>query len=239
MPDGIKKRWQAKLSGRITPPVVADGRLLVAEKDTHTLRALDAKTGRDLWQFTAGGRIDSPPTIFGPVVLFGAADGWVYCLRASDGAEVWRFMAAPRDRRVTAFGQVESAWPVHGSVVVQEDATSKPPRPVAYFSAGRHSFLDGGIRVYGLDPLTGEVLHEARLDGPRPDPFTEAGGAGYMDGAKSDLLVSDGADLFLHQERFPQRPETNANEDAELRQRGRRAAIVSGGARIVVPTRGG
>jgi hypothetical protein len=91
---------------------------------------------------------------------------------------------------------------VHGSVVVQNDVTADPPRPLVYFTAGRSTFLDGGIHVYGLDPQTGQVVHQTVLSGPRPDPVKDTGGAGYIDGAKSDLLVSDGSDLFLHQERF-------------------------------------
>jgi hypothetical protein len=83
--------------------------------------------------------------------------------------------------------------------------TTSPPihrERSSYFTAGRSSFLDGGIYVYGLDPQTGQVLHQTLLSGPRPDPTKDTGGAGYIDGAKSDLLVSDGSDLFLHQERF-------------------------------------
>lgn len=202
VPDRLKQQWKAKLDGRVTPPVMADGRLLVAEKDTHTVHALDADNGQKLWSYTAGARVDSPPTVHGPLVLFGSTDGWVYCLRASDGVEVWRFLAAPCDQRIAAFGQVESAWPVHGSVVVQEDVTANPPRTLVYFTAGRSSFLDGGIRVWALDPSTGEVVHQTCVSGPRPDPFQDTGMAGYMDGAKTDILVSDGVDLFLHQERF-------------------------------------
>ena len=202
VPDRPKRRWDVGLRAPITPPVVAQGKLLVAEKDTHTVQALDARTGRKLWQYTAGARIDSPPTIHGPLALFGSADGWVYCLDASDGSEVWRFLAAPLEQQVGAFGQLESAWPVHGSVVVQNDVTVTPPRPLVYFSAGRSTYLDGGIHLYALDPQTGEMCYQNCVSGPRPDPFEETGGAGYMDGAKSDILVSDGADLFLHQERF-------------------------------------
>jgi outer membrane protein assembly factor BamB len=202
VPDELEERWQAELSCPVTAPVIADGRLLVAETDRHTVRALDADTGEPLWQFTAGGRVDSPPTVHAGLVLFGAADGRVYCLRLSDGREVWRFTAAPRKRRITAFGQVESAWPAHGSVLVQQDVTTALPRAVAYVTAGRSSFLDGGIHLYGLDPRTGEVLHENRLEGPLADPAKDRGGAGYMDGAKSDLLTSDGADIYLFQERF-------------------------------------
>ncbi|MHC4509061.1 MAG: outer membrane protein assembly factor BamB family protein, partial [Planctomycetota bacterium] len=202
VPDKLERLWEVTLGENITPPIVAGGRLLVAETDTHTVHALDAKTGQPLWHYAAGGRVDSPPTVYGSLVLFGSADGWVYCLRASDGAELWRFMAAPRERRITAFGQVESAWPVHGSVVVQTDVTSNPPRALVYLTAGRSSYLDGGIYAYALDPQTGELIHQTCLSGPRPDPYEDTGGAGYMDGAKSDILVSDGADLFLFQERF-------------------------------------
>ncbi len=195
-------RWSVRLAAPVTPPVVAGGKLLVVEKDAHTVRALDAATGGTLWSFTADGRIDSPPTVAGALVAFGSSDGWLYCLRLADGQEAWRFQAAPADRQVGAFGQLESAWPVHGTVVVQNDVTVKPPRPLIYFTAGRSTFLDGGLFAYALDPLTGAVVHRNRLDSPRPDPFRDQGGAGYMDGAKSDILVSDGADLFLHQERF-------------------------------------
>jgi outer membrane protein assembly factor BamB len=202
LPDQLKQRWKVNLSGPITPPVVAGRKLLVAEKDAHTIHAIDTETGQRLWHYTAGARIDSPPTIYGPLVLFGSSDGWAHCLDISDGAEVWRFLAAPCERQVGAFEQVESAWPVHGSVVVQKDSTATPARPLAYLTAGRSTYLDGGIRLYALDPLTGRVEHQASLEGPHPDPFRDTGGGGYMDGAKSDILVSDGADLFLHQERF-------------------------------------
>lgn len=202
LPDDWSQRWEARLTGPITPPVVAGSTLLVAEKDAHTLHALDARTGQPRWRFTAGARIDSPPTVFGPLVLFGSTDGSVYCLHLDDGGEVWRFRAAPYERMVGAFEQIESAWPVHGSVVVQDDATSTPRRPLVYFTAGRSTYLDGGIHAFALDPWTGQLVHENCLSGPRPDPFETTGGAGYMDGAKSDILVSDGADLFLLQERF-------------------------------------
>jgi len=202
IPSRLKPQWEVALTAPVTPPVAAAGRLLVAEKDTHRIVALDVARGSVLWRYTAGGRIDSPPTVHGGFVLFGCADGWVYCLQASDGSEVWRFRAAPRERRVLVSGQLESAWPVHGSVLVQSDATASQPRTVAYVTAGRSSFLDGGIHLYGLDPHTGKQLHHTCLNGPHANPFKDTGMAGYMDGAKSDILVSDGADLYLFQERF-------------------------------------
>jgi len=187
----LKRAWAADLGGRLTQPVIAGGRLFVASVDTHTVYALDAKTGKELWSFTAGGRVDSPPTIHDALVLFGCADGWVYCLRASDVALAWRFLAAPEERRVVAFGQPESGWPVHGSVLVMNGT--------AYFAAGRSSYLDGGIYLYGLDPKTGRKLHEGRLDGPHPDLAKDIGRPFDMEGTFSDVLVTDGSRLYMQQ----------------------------------------
>ena len=60
--DNLKQVWQRKLGGRLSAPTIAIGRVFVASVDTHTLHALDAKTGSLCWSYTTGGRIDSPPT---------------------------------------------------------------------------------------------------------------------------------------------------------------------------------
>lgn len=191
LPVELDSLWERELGAELTPPVEANGRLFVASEDTHTLRCLDADTGEDEWSYTTGGRIDSPPTVHRGLVLFGSMDGRVYCLRASDGKLVWRFRAAPAERLVGVFDQLESAWPVHGNVLVQDG--------VAYFAAGRSSFLDGGIDVFGLDPETGRVLHRHHLQSEPPDVSTETGRPYDMDGARSDVLVSDGTDLYMFQ----------------------------------------
>ena len=159
--SGLKQAWQADIGGRLTSPTVADGKLFIAQVDAHTVHALDAVKGKKIWSFTSGGRVDSPPTYYKGTVLFGSVDGWVHCLRASDGELVWKFRAAPRDRLVCIYSQLESAWPVHGSVLVDEETV--------YFAAGRSSYLDGGIHVYGLNAVTGEMEHHTVIDGPHVD----------------------------------------------------------------------
>jgi len=186
--------WRAELGGKLSQPVVVDGRLFVARADAGQVLCLDAGSGERLWDFVAGGRIDSSPTCYKGRLIFGSADGSVYCLRASDGVLAWRFQAAPAGRRLVAFGRIESAWPVHGSVLVMND--------VAYFAAGRSSFLDGGISLYGLDPLTGRALYQTRLEGPDPDVDVVDENAYAMEGAKSDLLVSDGELIYLFHNAF-------------------------------------
>jgi len=194
LPVQLATAWERDLGGPCTQPVVADGLVLAAEEDAHTVHCLDAATGEPRWTYTAGARIDSSPTLYAGRVLFGSADGWVYCLRASDGELAWRFQAAPAERHIVAFERVESAWPVPGSVVVQDGAV--------YCTAGRSSYLDGGMWVYALDPATGKVLHQAHLDSGRPDVTKHSGRPFDMEGARSDLLVSDGTDLYMFFRRF-------------------------------------
>ncbi len=212
VPPELERLWQSDLGDELTQPVVADGKLFVALKDSNSLACIDAADGGMFWRFTAGGRIDSPPTVFDGLVLFGAADGYVYCARASDGEFVWRFRAAPGERRICSFDRLESAWPVHGSVLVKDG--------LAYFAAGRSSFLDGGIYVYALEPDTGEVAYQTCLEGPWPDLDTDVGRPFDMEGTKSDVLVSDGEYLYMQQAMLDS--ELNQREAPRLTQMGDR-----------------
>jgi len=194
--------WKTQLNGRLTAPVVAGGKLFVARPDGQTLLALDSTHGKTLWEFVAGGRIDSPPTIYQGMVLVGSKDGYVYCLRAADGELVWRFLAAPVDRRICCFDQIESKWPVHGSVLIANK--------IAYFTAGRSTYVDGGIRVYGLEPATGKILYKCVLEGPHRDVKGERDFAFYVLGANSDVLVSQGGFIYMRQKKMtPELQEVN------------------------------
>ena len=50
----------------------------------------------------------------------GCHDGWVYALRAKDGVLAYRVRIAPREKRIVAYGIIESAWPVLGSILVHD-----------------------------------------------------------------------------------------------------------------------
>ena len=191
VPTDLAPLWTAKVTTVASPPVVAGGRVFVADIHAHTLLALDAADGHVAWNYVAGGRIDSPPTACAGLVLFGSRDGWVHCLRATDGELVWRFKDLP-DKTIGAFGQLESAWPISGSVLMLNS--------VAYVAAGRSSFLDGGIFLYGLNPQTGEVVHSRHVYGPfdAKTGFPAVGSRGF----KGDILVTDGRLLYLRHKAF-------------------------------------
>lgn len=169
--------WEAEVGGRLTAPVVAGGMLIAAAPEHHAVHALSADSGEPRWSFAAGGAVDSPPTIHKGAAIFGCADGWIYCLRAKDGKLAWRYRAAPADRRIVAYGQVESIWPVHGSVLVQDG--------VVYAVAGRTAHMDG-LLFHALDALTGRKLVEKRI----------------AKASFPDVLSSDGTDIFMRQMRL-------------------------------------
>jgi len=187
----LEVQWETRLPSRPSAVTSAAGKVFVSAVDAHTLYALDRRTGGIAWSFTADGRIDSPPTYYQGMVFFGSRDGWVYGLRASDGVLAWRFKDLP-EGLIGAFGQLESKWQVPGSVLV-EDGT-------LFFAAGRCSYLDGGIFLYALEPLTGRVLRSRCCYGP----FSEGTGfpVGGSAGFKNDIMVSDGARLYLRHRAF-------------------------------------
>lgn len=193
IPTEISQAWTAKLPGRLSQPVLAFGSLFVAARDACKVYCLDPNTGRERWSFVAGGAVDSSPSLAKGRVLFGCADGTVYCLRASDGALAWRFDATPYDKLVISYGQVQSAWPIHGSVLVQND--------VVYCSAGYSSFLDGGLYLYGLDVTTGKIVHQARLDGPH-NASRDAYDAHNMAGSLNDVFTCVDGTLSMFENCF-------------------------------------
>ncbi len=198
---GAGRTWEAKLGGRLTPPTIAAGKLFVAQQNTHTLFALDAATGEVLWSYTTGGPTDSPPTYDRGLVLFGSADGYVYALRANDGSLAWRFRAAPLDRRVMAWEEIESVWPVHGSVLVGDG--------VVFCTAGRSIYLDGGIRFVKLEAATGKLLGEVVWDDQDPLSdkdmhwaYLQKTPGNTMPVGLSDILSCDGRNLWMRSQKI-------------------------------------
>ena len=194
--DDLSEAWDIPLGGQLSALTVADGKAFVAQIDSGTVYALDLKSGKPLWHFITGARVDSPPTYWKGRILFGSHDGSVYAVRTSDGALVWRYRAY-HEQQLCAFEQLESVWPVPGSVLVENDKVS--------FLTGRSVFLDGGLHFFTLDAKTGKTLIEQTYD--RVDPET---GGDFQTRLKNlqmpvglnDILVSDGKWTYLRSQRI-------------------------------------
>jgi len=189
VPAELNQAWTVDLGGKLSSPVMADGRVYVSSVDRHQLHALNSASGKLQWSYTAGGRIDSPPTILAGMAIFGSADGWLYCLRAADGELAWRFRAAPGERRVMSHGQIESAWPVSGSVLVVGG--------VVFCTAGRSSFLDDGIFVYAIEAETGRLLERKQIHDVQPYVSNANRLPPEAPGASADILLTDGRAVYL------------------------------------------
>jgi len=214
----LKLIWKTKLPSVPTASIIVGDTVYVAARDSHTLYALSRKDGGVLWTYTAGGRIDSPPTFHRGLLVFGSRDGWVHSVRASDGVLSWKFCDLPGRRLISADGQLESAWPVNGAVMIRKG--------LAYFAAGRSSFLDGGIIVYALDPLTGKVIHRRQNSGPyAKNGFPIVGKRNTrIEGFKGGVFSSEGDLLYIRHQAF--KPDLTPVTLSELK---RSHLIASGG----------
>lgn len=185
--------------GLVTPPVCAAGVLVSAVPHRHQVVALEPATGARRWTFTAGGRVDTPPSIGENLCVFGCHDGYIYAVAVADGQLVWRFRAAPFEARIAAYGQLESPWPVAGSVLLEAG--------VAYACAGRHPASDGGLRVVALRTQDGRLLWEKLItdmgvknwySAMLPNTKQKVG----VDYEPVDLLARDGDRLAMSRWRF-------------------------------------
>ena len=222
LPGELAEAWETDLGGLVTAPILADGKVFVAKTDDQEIVALDANSGKVLWTFSAAGRIDSPPTWHDGLVLFGSCDGYVYAVDSSSGELAWKFLAAPQEKFTVVRDQVESVWPVAGTVLVQDGT--------AYVAAGRSTYIDGGIALWGLDPKTGAVkshsmnrrdniivTEETKTTGKDPSMHSswtqnktdektfldsDLADAFSMAGNVGGILTGDGSSVFLRHEQF-------------------------------------
>lgn len=196
VPAGAKERWQVQLGSRLSQPVAVGETVYVSDVDGLRIAALDAASGKIKWSAPLGSRAYAPPAYHKGLLLAGCADGWVYCFKADDGALAWRFRAAPIERHIVARGRVESVWPVEGGVVVKDG--------IAYFTAGRHPEIDGGVDVFAMEPFGAKIVWHQRLTeggkvrmmacGENSAGFSPGRSYLFKDGGKGgNLKISDDA----------------------------------------------
>ena len=134
----------------------------------------------------------------------------MYSLRASDGQLIWRLRIAGNARRIAACGQLESALPVIGSVLLRDG--------IVYATAGRSSYLDGGIGLYRLEAETGKVLSRTPIYSPDPETGKQPRhtAPAFMPGARADILSSDEDHIYLRDMVFSVRSPQDDGQGVEL-----------------------
>lgn len=173
-------RVPAQLQTRL---VATEDRVFVTLGIHAPLSALDA-------------RVDGPPTLCAGFAIFGSRDGSVYCVRISDGALAWRLRADRDEHMICVDGQLESSSPVPGAVAADGNSV--------WFTAGRSSYVDGGVDLCRVSVATGEVLSRTSIHSPDPvtglqPPHT---GPGTMPGMLGDVISTDEGHVYLRDAAF-------------------------------------
>lgn len=189
-----RQGWKMRTGNTISAATISADHIFACDIDAGLLYCLDHGTGETKWTFLAASRIDSPPTLVNELCVFGSHDGFVYCLDSSSGELAWKHRVAPTDRRIVAYGNLESSWPVTGATLVREG--------IVYVASGRAPDADGGISVAALDLCSGRLAWRKSVNA---ESFW----------GLSDLLVADEKDVFLSNWRFDSRSGDNQQAEAE------------------------
>jgi len=188
LPDTLSLKWKTPLGGAITAPVIAGDSVYVASGDTCRVCCLAAGDGKVTWQFPADGPINAPPTFHKGRLVFGTRAGTLYAITADRGKLIWSVKTGPARVHITAFGRLESPWPLNGSPIVADGCI--------YCLAGRSMSLDSGLYLYKVDLHTGKLLQETRLHTDiRPKGETRRN---FL----ADMLVGDGPFVYMKSIRF-------------------------------------
>lgn len=180
--------WQVPLGTGWSSPVVADGRVVITDRqgDVERTLAFDAETGKQVWKRThpvdfdphpvgaqhGNGPKSTPIVRDGRVYSLGIA-GWLECLDLKDGAVIWQVNLPARfgARQPLAGGRAY----VNGTQDVIVPISEDEGAPVPLFGyTGSPTFVDGllvlsvggksGGTIMAFDAKTGEPawksLHE-------------------------------------------------------------------------------
>ncbi len=179
-----------KRIGGLTQATIADGRAYVAVAARKQVVAVSVASGEIEWSYNLPAIAASSPTYYKGLAIVACHDGWVYGLRADSGALVWRTRAAPTNRALVAYGQIESKWPVVSTVILKD---------TIYAVAGRSTEVDGGVYIVAIDPKTGAVLRTFRRHLNNPGDVGAVDHKRYAtEGTGSaDVLHADGETIII------------------------------------------
>ena len=137
----VAEVWRSQDEGDIGCGAVPAGRYVLYANEAGVVKALDARTGREVWRFATEGKVFSTPAVWRKRVVIGSTDGFIYCLRAlkvRSGKLLW----------------------AHDSIAGFVEC--KP-----YIDAEQVVFGDWANTLYSLDPRTGALQWTWQTKGSR------------------------------------------------------------------------
>lgn len=211
--------WSYTVGSRIdSPPTLLNDAVFFGARDGY-IYCLRASDGELAWRYRAApnttqamafNRLESLWPVHGSVLYVSPAES----LAVNAGQASGNGASGNGGRRIAQQRQARNVERVGRQGVV-------------YAAAGRSSYLDGGIRLVGLDPLSGDVVCEKVIESEYPgamDPPSDADNMSRknrqnwrdyktylapdrsdsfaMRGARPDILVADADSLYMHHLRF-------------------------------------
>jgi outer membrane protein assembly factor BamB len=95
-----ERRWQFRLNGEATAPVISGGSVYFGVWDGSML-ALDAATGSQLWKTNIGETLFTAPTIDGTTLYISSMDGYLHAVDSGSGALYWRSLVSDESFNLT------------------------------------------------------------------------------------------------------------------------------------------
>lgn len=188
--DGPPIRWRAQVGTGFSTVAVSAGRVFTMgnEKDTDTIHALDAETGRVLWRHSYPCELDpryyeggpgATPSVEGDRVYTFSKKGHVFCLQAATGQVVWSadirealslelpewsFAGSPLihgDLLILNAGPAGTALHKHSGKVAWSSGTGRAgyATPTLFSHAGRDGIaIFSATALVAVEPATGREL---------------------------------------------------------------------------------
>jgi outer membrane protein assembly factor BamB len=171
-----EQQWRYELLGNIsTPPVVADGSVVLAGDDsedwasgTDTIYGRDATSGEAVWRVFRNSHVYSSPAVADGTVHVGISRGEVYAFDVQNGEALWVFETSGRIRSAPAVAD--------GTVYVGDRVES-----------------DGRGHVYAIDPDTLAEKWRFRADDYVDASPAVADGTVYVGSADANVYALDSA----------------------------------------------
>lgn len=160
--------WRVQDEGDIGCGAVPAGKLVLYANEAGVVKALDAKTGKEVWRFVTGGKVFSTPAVWRRRVIVGSTDGNIYCLSLKTGELVWKHTcgksvlakAALRDgvAYVGSSDHVFRALKIrNGKLLWETEGIEGFVECKPFVDAGQVVFGDWANTLYSLDRRTGRI----------------------------------------------------------------------------------
>lgn len=170
--------WEHQDEGDIGCGVTHFGNYVLYDNTQGIIKALNAKTGKEIWHFATEGKTFSTPAVSKDRLVVGSSDGNIYCLSLKNGSLLWKFkceksvLASPVIMDNIAYcGSSDHKFRAinikNGHLVWSFSGVKGFVECTPYIDKEQVVFGDWANTLYSLNPKTGEPQWQWTTSGSR------------------------------------------------------------------------